>query len=286
MKWIYTADWHIRFNKPRVRTDNYSETQFNKIKWICELANKENASIIVAGDIFDKPVCPIEWQYRYISLFKSVKRSIYTIYGQHDLHFHNPNINKTPYGILVIAEAIKEFGKLMDACNFGEEVPKCKSTHLCIHAPITKDKPPFFMEDAVSAKDFLKKHLEWNYIVSGDFHEQHVTTVNGRILFNPGPIMRTAKDKVDFEPKVVFHDTETDQWEWVNIPIETDVFDFDLMDKDDKTEYKDKLREYAGNIDAGSTKQNFRENVKVVIDKVKPKDPTLEIIDNVLEETT
>lgn len=285
MKWIYTADWHIRFNKPRIRTDDYANVQYEKIKWICELANKEKAGILVAGDLFDKPICPIEWTYKYMELLMGVMDNVFTIYGQHDIHFHNPNIKRTPYGVFIVSRAIRQAKYVMDVCNFGEEVPPVsKSTHLCIHAPITKDKPPFFMEDAVSAKDFLKKHYKWEYIVSGDFHEQHVTEMDGRFLFNPGPIMRTAKDKIDFKPAVILHDDRTNEWEWIHIPIKHDVFDLDKMDQDDRTDYKDKIREFAGSIDSGSTKQNFRENVRVVIGKVKPKPPTLEILDTILEE--
>lgn len=285
MKWIYSADWHIRFSNPRIRIDDYSLVQFNKIKWICEFANEMGAAILVAGDIFDKPMCPTVWQYLYAELFLSVDKGVYVIYGQHDIHFHNPNLTKTPLGVLLVSNVLKHANEVMDTCDFGGDIPECSARQLCIHTPITQYDPPFFMEDAVSSETFLKNNTEWNYIISGDFHEQFISVLDGKILFNPGPIMRTAKDKIGFSPKVILHDTVKKEWKWISIPIEQDVFNLDLMDKDDRTDYKDKLREFAGTLDSNSTKQNFRENLRVVINKVKPKEETLEILDTVLEET-
>jgi len=284
MKKIYSADWHITFKKPRIRTDDYTYVQYDKIKFICELANKHNARLIVAGDIFDKPYCPIPWLYAYMVLFQSVKNGVYVVYGQHDLHFHNPNLGRTPIGILLAAGAVKHAGQIMDVCNFGEVLPEQHHTHLCIHAPITQYEPPFFMEDAVSAADFLQENPEWQYVVSGDFHEQHVTEVEGRILFNPGPIMRADKGKMQMQPKVILHDDTNNEWEWIEIPIKQNIFDIDKLDADDRKDYKDRIREFANNIDVG-VKQNFRENVQLVISCMKPKDKTLEILDSIMETT-
>ncbi len=283
MKYIYSADWHLAFKKPRIRTDDYSITQYEKAKWICQLANKKEACLVIAGDIFDKPSCPIPWLHAYISLFNTVKRKVFVIYGQHDIHFHNPDLSRTPLGVLLASGSVRNADEIYDVCNFGENIPlKSRSTHLCIHAPITKYAPPFFMEDAVSASEFLEKHTEWKYIVSGDYHEQHVTELDGRILFNPGPITRPSKDKINFIPAVIFHDTRRD-WEWIKIPCKKDVFNLDMMDKDDRTDYKQKFREFAGSIDSGSVKQNFHENLKLVINKSGVKEEALEIIDKVME---
>lgn len=282
-KFIYSADWHIRFSKPRIRTDNYAETEFNKIKWICDFANDHDAAIIVAGDIFDRPVCTLGWLYRYIKLFNDVLEGIYTVYGQHDLHFHNPSLAKTPYGVLLECGAITAASEIMDVCNFGEFIPECNSSHLVAHIPVTRYAPPFFMEDAISANDFLEQNAQWDYIVTGDFHEQHVTEVDGRILFNPGPIMRADKSKIDFKPKIILHDTDTGEWEWIDIPIEPDVFDLARLDADDKSTYKKKMKEYAENIDHSEVKRNFVENLRIVMDKVSPEKTVVDIINKALE---
>lgn len=287
MKYIYSADWHIRFKNPRIRTDEYADTQYKKIAWICALANSSGASILVAGDIFDRPVCPIPWLHRYIQLFKSVEEGVYVIYGQHDIHFHNSALDRTPYGILLAAGAVKDASQIMDTVNFGEMIPdKPNTEHLCVHIPITRYEPPFFMEDAVSADQFMHENQGWKYIVSGDFHEQHVTKQdeNNHVLFNPGPIMRADKSKMNFQPKVILHDTETELYEWIDIPIDQDVFDLDVADADSRTNYKDKMREFAGSLDVEGEKPNFMDNIREVIAKRKPNKATLKIIDSVMEE--
>lgn len=282
---IYSADWHIRFVNPRMRTDNYPFVQYQKIEWLCELANKNDAALFVAGDIFDKPVCPIPYLNLYIKLLKTVERGVYSIYGQHDIHFHNSKLDRTPYGVLLAAGALIPASRHMDVCNFGEAVPdEATDLTLMAHIPVTQYAPPFFMEDAISAADFLEQNEQWKYIVTGDFHEQHVTEIGERILFNPGPIMRADKGKMGFQPKVIIHDTNSGDWEWIDIPIEQDVFNLDVADADSRKDYKDKMREYASGLDVDGAKPNFMENMRMVIKQRKPSKEVLGIIDNIMEE--
>ncbi|MCK5344265.1 MAG: metallophosphoesterase, partial [Candidatus Heimdallarchaeota archaeon] len=55
MKYILTADWHIRDTTPRCRTDNYWMKQWNKINQVLQIAQEEDAVVLIAGDVFDKP---------------------------------------------------------------------------------------------------------------------------------------------------------------------------------------------------------------------------------------
>ena len=289
MNLILTADWHLTSKNPRIRTDDYPFTQLKKASWICRLANDEDAAIVIAGDLFDRPSFPIPLLHTYMRLFNSVENGVYVIYGQHDLHFHNPDITRTPLGLLLEAGAVKYADHIgFDCRDYGVTLEEPDSKMLCIHAPITRYDPPFYMKDAVSAKQFLKMHPEYQFVVSGDWHESFVYEEKGAHLFNPGPIMRPSKDKVHFEPRVILLKQLNDipyDWEWINIPIKTDVFDLDLMDKDDLAQYREEIRELAAEFDYKENTPRFWDNVDKVVAEIDPsqmvKDKINEIKDRI-----
>lgn len=284
MRLILSADWHIMSSTPRSRTDDVPMVQFNKIEWICDLANNKDAAVLVAGDIFDKPHCPLPLLYKYMALFMYVRNGVYTIYGQHDLHFHHADIARTPYGILMLSGAIKSASEIMDVCNFGDDIPEKNSHELCAHIPITKYEPPFYMEDAFSAKDFMLQHKEYGAIITGDFHEHHITETDDQILFNPGPILRADKSKQSVIPKVIYYDTISCEYEVFDIPIEQDVFNLDLMDKDDRSDHREKMREYANSMEVDIENADFVSNVQKLVKVMKPSDQAKKVIDEIIEE--
>ena len=59
MKLLITADWHLRLNIPRCRTDeNWLEFQESMVKEIVQIANRKRAILAIIGDIFDIPNVP------------------------------------------------------------------------------------------------------------------------------------------------------------------------------------------------------------------------------------
>lgn len=284
MRLIAMADPHISIKTPRIRTDDYPETQFKKMSWVCDLANREEALLLMAGDIFDRPVSSYTWLNRYIRLFNSVKKGVYVIYGQHDIHFHHPDMIRTPLGILLESGCVMWADKIVDVCNFGETVPsEQKSDILCAHVPITQYDPPFYMPDAFSAEDFMHENKQYDWIITGDFHEHHITNNLNQVLINPGPLMRMDKGKQDYKPMVVLVDTETNEYEAIPVPIVAGVFNLDLMDTDDRGDRKEKMREFASNIEVETEDLSFLPILKQVVTKAKPTKLVRSFLDKILE---
>jgi DNA repair exonuclease SbcCD nuclease subunit len=292
MKFLVSADWHLTTKTPRIRKDNYPETQLNKVEWICNKANKLGVGLIIAGDIFDRPSYPsYPLMNKLIALLNKVESGVFVVYGQHDIHYHNPILNKTPLGLLITAGVVSPVERLyyVTAMNFGEEcVPDNDNEDwLVAHFPVTSKEPPFFMKDALSAKDFMEKYPQYSVIISGDFHEHHVTVSGKRILVNPGPICRSAKDKMNFEPSVVLveqNQGKVPKYEVFHLPIEKDVFNLDVIEKDDLNSYKEDIRNLAGNIKTSSIGRKFDENLARVMQESPPREGIRNVISKVMEE--
>ena len=128
MRYLVSGDWHLTGKTPRIRTDNYPETQLKKVDWICNLANEKDATLVIAGDIGDKPMYPISLLNQLIVKFRNVENGVYVVFGQHDIFYHNPDITKTPLGTLFASESVYPIDGLDGITswmgfNFGEEIP-------------------------------------------------------------------------------------------------------------------------------------------------------------------
>jgi len=264
-KYILTADLHIRATAPRIRKDDYAETQFNKVSSILAIAEEHDADIIVAGDIFDAPRCPYWLLNKYMNLFGNFRGIIWTIPGQHDLHFHNPDLENTPLGALLNAGVVYlPADRDIFGVGWKGEMPDTWTKVLVMHTPVTPNKPPFFIEDAISAHEAIDR---WGdraeLIVTGDYHVPHLTISKNTILCNPGPLMRASKDKMEYEPRVYLYDDGG--MTAIKIPVSEDVFDDQELDKDDFKEQSEALKELIKSFGQGTgTEVDFWE----VLDKI------------------
>jgi len=225
---ILTADWHIRASSPQYRVDDYAKTILNKIEFIVETANKYNADIIVAGDIFHNIKVGIRTINKLIQILRKLKGDCYTVPGQHDLEGHNETLDPTPYYNLMEAGVICNLSSnpVNNIYGVGWEqalgdVSTDDESILVVHHCITPDKPPFFLEDsAMSAQEILDSCAEFQYIVSGDYHVPFVIKDDGRYLINCGSISRSNKDQIDYQPMIHLLEIDKNKVTSINIPIE------------------------------------------------------------------
>jgi exonuclease SbcD len=227
-RYILSADWHIRGSRPQYRIDDYCETLLGKIEFIVDTANKHDADIIVAGDIFNNIKVGIRVINRVIQILRKLKGTCYTVPGQHDLEGHNDTLDPTPYYNLIEAGVICNLtsnpinniygvgweGKLDTEVNFASD------PILVIHHCITPEEPPFFLKDsAMSAQELFDSCPEFRFIVSGDYHVPFVAELDGRYIINCGCISRSNKDQVNFEPRVYLLDSDSREINPIYIPI-------------------------------------------------------------------
>lgn len=233
---ILLSDWHIREDQPACRTDNFWEAQENKIDFILNLAKENDCPILCAGDLGHKPrwSCRLlEWA---INKFRGYK--IFVIAGQHDILEHRLETwPQSGIGVLNAAGAVEfiSFPKIINnkfivyPFSYGEEIiaPQKNDSDLpkiaMVHQMIVETKDLFPNQNALKGNQLLKKHLKFSLICSGDNHNPFVSEYEGRLLVNPGSMMRMTGAQIDHTPRVYKWYAEENTVEAIYLPIEQGV---------------------------------------------------------------
>jgi DNA repair exonuclease SbcCD nuclease subunit len=248
MKIIGCPDAHIRERRPENRIDSdYVLTQFDKLRWIFDFARKEEAMVWWPGDVFDSPTQSNIILQLCIRLFYNS----FGILGQHDMRYHNPNPENTALAVLDAAKAIQiiennkpitvENEVTVYGCSFGEKIPEITTKNfnvLLIHKMIVgSDKIWEGQEDFEYAQNFLRKN-KFDLVISGDNHQFFHTQVGNKHLFNCGSLMRMTTAQLDHIPRIVLFDTDTREFEIIDIPVRpiSEVFDLSEIEEKKKKE--------------------------------------------------
>ena len=219
---ILCGDIHIREKQPLSRTDVFMEAQWEKLSFIKELQEQHLCPVLCSGDFFDV------WNPSLFLLSKVIDRmpnQFYTVYGQHDLPFHNKTLaNKC--GLWALQKAGKV--TILYTGNWGDEPPeigrKIGDRYIHIwHKMTYKTEPPFPGCVEPKARSLLYKYPQFDLIVTGDNHEPFTQTYEGRLLVNVGSMMRTTAKQIDYKPAVWLWYADTNTVEKVYLPIKQGV---------------------------------------------------------------
>ncbi len=210
---ILGADFHLRDTIPACRErDEYLAAQERKLKFIHALVLDNNATLLIAGDVFDNWK-PSPW---LISLaIRYLPQGMVVCPGQHDIPSHNlQELPKT--GLQTLAEAgvaiILSGGlrRVLDGPDgvfgavygyaFGEEAqnpPKGdKGVKILMwHRLTCAGKQPW---PGAKAEVACRNMRGFDLVVTGDNHIQFADDE----WINPGSLMRMTSDQADFEPAV------------------------------------------------------------------------------------
>ena len=224
---ILCSDIHLREDQPTCRTDNYQMAQLKKLEFIKHLQVHHDCAVLHAGDLFH------HWKPSPHLLSMTIKylpAKFHTIYGQHDLPQHNFDLRHKS-GI----HTLETDGTLevLDECHFGEE-PKDDSLTFAPGVPYTRDilvwhvmnyqgKKLWPGQIDPTATKLLRKYPQYDLIVTGDNHKPFVEEYEGRLLVNPGSMMRMTADQIDHRPRVYLWYADTNTVEPVYLPIEDGV---------------------------------------------------------------
>ena len=301
MKLIAMADVHIRATTPDKRIDNFVETLFNKLTFVLNQCIEQKAALCIAGDLFDAPNTP-KWLIRKtINLFNQYQNVfIYCVPGQHDTAWHSMQAYDNSPMALVEAACNNFFvlinGKAVDAIHgagWNEEIPKALFAgavlpNTCVTHRMVTDKGGEWYGH--SEDDYTKAHSllgnnDYTYWVSGDNHRSFHIQHNGKILVNPGSLMRLNSKQLDHKPRVGLINTETNSFEWIDVPIEpyNKVFDLNKIEKDERKKDDKQLKELIETIKTKKTdKPKFKIILTEVMNEAKPNAAVQEIISNIM----
>lgn len=232
---IICSDLHLTEQTPECRLDNYIEAQRTKLSFISDLQKKYDCPVLCAGDIFDHWK-PSPWLISFALQY--LPDGLIAIPGQHDLPQHNLDlIEKSGFYALVSAGKIRPLSyvelKSIDSdlycVPFGaplpdkEEIDTALINILMLHQ-LTWQKEPWPGADPKgNARALLKQNPDFDLIITGDNHQAFTEEYKGRLLINPGSMLRKTADQIDFKPRVYLWDAESNTAEPVYLPIEAGV---------------------------------------------------------------
>ena len=282
---IFTADWHVRLDRPVCRTDDYMAAQNQAMLEIKQTLFKYRVPIFAAGDIFHHWKPPPELlRWAFLNFPPLV-----AIPGQHDLPSNSID-NADRAGVFVLDAAsqaemgvpecrwiifrdvgVYNCGKTnVTAFPFGvDPVPLKKRAAkreiaMCHTLTWHKDAPPG--QDSGSALALLKRLEGFDVVLVGDNHQSFVVEHDGRILVSPGSMMRMNADQANHKPRVYLYHAEDNTVTPHYLPIEQGVI---------TREHLTKVEERDTRLDAFVTRLNddwevglsFEKNMKAFFRK-------------------
>ena len=236
---ILTADWHLRDSQPVARTDDYFQAMLGKIKWVSDLQKEYDCPVLHAGDLFHT------WKsspFLLASIMNILPDQFYTIAGNHDLPNHNIDLLEKS-GLAVLDEAGKinllnnywsnDFRNLkVYGASYGSEIPKILNADILMCHEMVYQSAEFWQKNNGSqALAFLKKHEGYQLIITGHNHKPFTATHKGRLLVNPGSLMRMTADQQDYKPRVYLWNKESNTIKIKYIPIDSEAVQIKYLEK-------------------------------------------------------
>ena len=227
---ILCSDIHLREDTPICRTDDYMAAQWRKIFYVAEQQRTYNCPVLCGGDLFNY------WKPSPLLLTEAIKylpKRFHTVYGQHDLPQHNLELAyKTGIYTLWTAGHLS----ILPGYHWGQEDELEIEQDLVIggrvimvrHITTYIGTLPF---EATPALKLLKDNPTYDLILTGDNHKPFTAELDGRLLVNPGSIMRMTADQIDHTPRVYLYYAESNTVEPFYLPIDDNVISREHIDK-------------------------------------------------------
>lgn len=221
----FITDTHFT-SVSRVRNGDIVNDAIQKLDFVVDYCNKHDCILVHGGDFFDKPTVP---DFVKGEVFKSLKRlntKMYSIYGNHDLLYNNPEfLNRTSYSNLLATQISTGLDDI-EFVDLGELI-------LTARCPIiTRGKPQVFvghmflnLEDGRNTFRFQDiQTQDKTFIVLGHDHTVYDPLEFGEKvkIFRPGSFLRTTRqDTNQRTPQLLHFRCGDDKLQYKYVPIET-----------------------------------------------------------------
>ena len=294
MKLIITGDMHLDGSKtPVCRTDNYYQTQVNKLQFIQTQMKKYNAIHIDGGDVLDRATgSGSADSLKSIKLLLDHLGEMYGVLGNHTMKFKNPKfIDESLISVLITTGQFKyidhpielEDNVVLFGFEFGSPITHIpekywddKYFNIAVYHGFVDEKPNPLIEGLV-ASDIVNEFCDdYNLIITADHHKPFVHVDHDCTLINTGSLMRTTINQIDYEPCIWLIDTVENSIKKIKVPIIKDVIS---TEHKDKTEHKQLTMDSVIDVINGTKKgaidyegeiaNLIKENKKIMNDEIK-----------------
>lgn len=296
MKFICTADWHIRATRPRCRVDNdWQETQRMALAKVMKVAIDKKSPVLVVGDIFHSNS---DTSFECIQLVQQMADKLgglYILAGNHDLPYHSSeNLDKSAIGVLLNSNNVhlikdyltkwnleQEYPYIISAGNFDEEDDeRAEIVFKHVLTIPSEDKPDFV--DCETPESLLEKFPNAKWIFTGDYHHNFHYERKGRHVVNSGCLLRQVSDMKNYQCGVYFVDTDENIVEFIPIIDNEDLIDDSyILQENERNEriefFVDKLKKTKG------VSLDFIENVQNEMKHNKFETELVQVVGELLE---
>ena len=233
MKILACGDQHWTTRKPKNRIDDYYNTILGKLKQEIIIAHDHGCCyMVLPGDLFDNFKENHLITQDIIKLLKTYNGMVLCVAGQHDQQFHNPDLRGTALGTLIAADSVTLLNDIpfIDKVNriafYGSswkyDIPEIITPDLTnvlvIHKMIVNEKLWAEQEGHTWANHILIKN-KFDFIISGDNHNQFTASMGKKHLINMGSMMRSTIAQIDHHPAVAVCDIDKNTFEIVKLDI-------------------------------------------------------------------
>lgn len=297
MRFICTADWHIRATRPRCRIDeDWIQTQRQALAQVVKISKVKKAPVLVVGDLFHSNSDVSFECIQMIQQMADELGELYILAGNHDLPYHSSeNIEKSAIGVLFKSLnifPIKEYfeklyynsgeGINYSAKNFDEQDYKFAHVvfkHTLVF-PDAKSIPPNC--DGTTAKELLEEFPNAEWIFTGDYHKHFHYEKNGKHVVNSGCLLRQASDFKDYQCGVYFVDTDKNIVEFIPIIDSEQLIDDSYILQENERE--ERIDNFVQKLkDTESVSLDFLANVENALQNNDLDSELKEVVEELLE---
>lgn len=279
---ILCGDVHLREDVPVCRTDDFLQSQAVKFNTINLLQQEHKCPVICSGDLFDNAK-PSLWFASKVS--EMMPQNFYTVYGNHDLPNHSLK-EQSKCGIYNLW--VNDKLNILKGTHFNQ-IPiepsiTIKGRKILVwHVMTYKSELPYPGCTDLKARSILHKYPEYDLILTGDNHTPFTQTYQGRLLVNPGSMMRQTADQMDYKPAVWLYYAKTNTVEPVYLPINKDAVTREHLDVIEEKE--NRIMAFIETLNKeGLDFVNFKQNLKVFLQKNQTNEKVIDIIHKLTEE--
>ena len=277
MNTISISDIHLINQNPISRKDNLCETQIKKLKYVLNYAKRNDAIIVINGDMFDSP----RSFYTLSQIAELIKdHNIYAVYGQHDTYYYSHStrhatnlgvLNKSNLITILGPEPIQFDDFNLYGCSITEPIPEIldnnKLNILSIHAPIS-DSALFSTHEFINAEDFISES-KFDMVFCGDIHRKFIIEKDNKVILNSGPMLRIECTEYNFQhkPGFWFINTDNKKIEYIEIPHDPAEEVLSRLHIVNSIEKKTTLNDFAATLHKKGMVKNEEINIKKKIIK-------------------
>lgn len=281
---ILTADWHLREDVPTAYVGDFYNDQWEAVRFVSDLQEQHECPVLHSGDLFD------HWKPSPKLLSDTIKHlpnRFYTVYGNHDLPQHNLAL-KDKSGLYTLEQA--DILEVLP-CFHWNQIPTDEDCSfvlndfytICVwHVMTYQAQAPFPGCTSPKAGKLLRTYKNYDLIVTGDNHTPFVEEYKGRLLVNPGSLMRQTADQIDFKPRVYLWYADTNTVEPVYLPFKEGAISRSHLDK--KSERDNRISAFISKLsDEYNIGMSFEDNLERFKEENSISEKVMQIIYKSLE---